>query len=448
MCVRLETKHRRPAIVAVLACQEKGLPHSHPGPLAYPIRQPEPQRSQHYDSGAVLEPPHFFAALQRSITGHHIGPAIAQMQQHIEEAQSDTRHQDGRHRHQRQDLLGSEPAPDAGAFVLAEQPVDAFQRNGIDVPGVTGNIVDLFHPAISRRVKSVVHARGQPQRCVLPAFVVLRQLRVRQQLAERVEKAFRLQERALLDGAAPADQAIAGTDQMRGVHIDGAGAGLQLPREAVVQALEARGFRLAQIQVGKQAPQRDAAVADPWMFDAAPPAHEAGHKTARNAVAEQEIDVFLLGQPLNQGSGIHRSVIRLQYSPRLAGCARYRLLRPSAMFWALWSWHFCCEKSTSGCSFPWQSTARSRAIRVWRAASPPGYRFTSMTIRASLASTRRRHRLSRRGAPALRGSRLCLRTASGAPSSRPSSLRAACRILNSLPATACRFNSAAMYASV
>ena len=77
-------------------------------------------------------------------------------------------------------------------------------------------------------------------------------------------------------------------------------------------------FRLAQVQIGEQPPQGDAAAAHPGMFDAAPPAHEARQQPPRNAVGEQKIDVLLLNQPRDQGSRGHLSVIRLQYSSRLA----------------------------------------------------------------------------------------------------------------------------------
>src|SRR3974390_3086308 len=96
------------------------------------------------------------------------------------------------------------------------------------------------------------------------------------------------------------------------VPIDGAGAILQFPGEASMQALELKGLGLAQVEVREQTPQGDAAVADPGVLDAAPPAHEARHETARNAIAEQEIDVLLLGQPANQGFCVHLSVISLQ----------------------------------------------------------------------------------------------------------------------------------------
>jgi len=98
---------------------------------------------------------------------------------------------------------------------------------------------------------------------------------------------------------------------MRGAHVDRAGAVFEFPRKAVVQALEVRGFCLAQVQIGEQAPQGDAAAADPGMFNAAPPAHETRHQTPRDAIAEQEVDALLLGQPADQGLGVHRSVIRL-----------------------------------------------------------------------------------------------------------------------------------------
>src|ERR1700722_5618444 len=89
MCVRLETKHRRPGKVAVLADPQQGPPHLYAGSLDHPFGQAYTPRSQHYDSGAVLEPPHFFAALQDRVAGDHIGASVAQMQKYIEESKAD-----------------------------------------------------------------------------------------------------------------------------------------------------------------------------------------------------------------------------------------------------------------------------------------------------------------------------------------------------------------------
>src|ERR1700733_616973 len=127
MCVRLETKHRWPGKVAVLADPQQGVPHSDAGALDYPLGQADARRSKHYDSGAMLEPPHFFAAPQRRVAGDHIGASVAQMKKHIEESKADAGDQYGRDRHQRQQRAGTDPTADYRALVLAKEPRDALQ---------------------------------------------------------------------------------------------------------------------------------------------------------------------------------------------------------------------------------------------------------------------------------------------------------------------------------
>jgi hypothetical protein len=80
----------------------------------------------------------------------------------------------------RQQLARRQPALDDGALVLAEQVFHALQRDGIDVPGIAGDVVHLLDPAVAGRVKAVIHAGGQPQGHELPAEIVLHQIRISQ----------------------------------------------------------------------------------------------------------------------------------------------------------------------------------------------------------------------------------------------------------------------------
>ena len=79
-----------------------------------------------------------------------------------------------------------------------------------------------------------------------------------------------------------------------GIGIDRPGAVLQLAGEAVVQARELGLLRLAQVEVGEQPPEPDRQVAHERLLDLAEPAHEPGRQPPRNAVGQQEIEVFLL----------------------------------------------------------------------------------------------------------------------------------------------------------
>jgi hypothetical protein len=99
---------------------------------------------------------------------------------------------------------------------------------------------------------------------------------------------------------------------MRRIAVDGTDAVLQLAGKARVQALEARFLGLAEVEVAEQAPQEDAGRGEPRLLDPAQPTHELREPAPRNAVGQEEIDVFLLDDAIDQGAGSHLNVIRLQ----------------------------------------------------------------------------------------------------------------------------------------
>ena len=58
--------------------------------------------------------------------------------------------------------------------------------------------------------------------------------------------------------------------------------------------LKLRLLRLAQVEIGEQAPDADRQVAHQRLLDLAEPAHEPGQQPARDAVGQQEVEVLLL----------------------------------------------------------------------------------------------------------------------------------------------------------
>src|SRR5208282_20635 len=96
------------------------------------------------------------------------------------------------------------------------------------------------------------------------------------------------------DRAAGADDRVAWTDEDVRPAVDRARAVLEFADEAIVHAAELRLLRLPKVEVGKQPPQADRKVAYQRLFDTAEPADELGGEPARDAVGEQEIDIFLL----------------------------------------------------------------------------------------------------------------------------------------------------------
>ena len=150
---------------------------------------------------------------------------------------------------------GVQPAADDGALVLAKQPLDPLERDGIHVPRVARDVSHPLHAAVVGSVKTVIHARGQPQRREQPAAVVAHQLIVVQQIRQRIRKALRLQHGSVLHLTACAHQRVAGTRQDAPVRRRGPRTVLELAGKAGVQALESSAPGIAQIEVRKHPPQ-------------------------------------------------------------------------------------------------------------------------------------------------------------------------------------------------
>src|ERR1700683_4430870 len=127
-----------------------------------------------------------------------------------------------------------------------------------------------------RRVEAEVHARCQPQCHVAPVAMDIDQTAVAQQVRKRIAGAFDLIEIDSGDCSKGADNRVAGADEDLRISIDRAHPRLQVPDEAIVQAVELRGARLAQIEVGKEAPYLDGNVAYEWLLDAAEPTGKLG----------------------------------------------------------------------------------------------------------------------------------------------------------------------------
>ena len=78
--------------------------------------------------------------------------------------------------------------------------------------------------------------------------------RIAEQVAQLIWKALDLQDLTVLDSPGCADNGIARADQQVRIGIDGTRTVLQPADEAIMQAAEALLTRLAQIQIGEQAP--------------------------------------------------------------------------------------------------------------------------------------------------------------------------------------------------
>src|ERR1700716_1753062 len=64
----------------------QGLPHLNAAALVHSFAQGCAPRRKHDDGGTMFEPAHLFSPAQSDVAGDDIGPAVAQMQQHVEKS--------------------------------------------------------------------------------------------------------------------------------------------------------------------------------------------------------------------------------------------------------------------------------------------------------------------------------------------------------------------------
>ena len=136
-----------------------------------------------------------------------------------------------------------------------------------------------------------------------------------QQLSERIAEPLGLKQLALLDVTAFTHNAVAGAGQHLGAGIHHAGAGLEPPGKTVVQTGEIGMGRLGQVQVSEQLPQANRRAGDPRVADFAQPANKPRQGNARDAVGQQEVDVFILENAAPSGQkriGFHQVDTRLK----------------------------------------------------------------------------------------------------------------------------------------
>src|SRR6202000_1397190 len=109
--------------------------------------------------------------------------------------------------------------------------LDPLECDGVHIPSIAGNVVDLLDAQIGRRMEAVIHAGGQAQGDVLAALIAAGKLSVAKQLRQGVREPLGLQHRAALDRATGPHNAVAGADEMFWVRIDRAAALFELANE-------------------------------------------------------------------------------------------------------------------------------------------------------------------------------------------------------------------------
>jgi hypothetical protein len=94
------------------------------------------------------------------------------MEQQIDSVQAQAGDQDGCYGHHDHGRSVSQFEIQNGPFVFAKKLLNAFQRNGVDVPCVPRNVRHVGECCIRWRMKSVVHAGCQAQCHVSAIFQV------------------------------------------------------------------------------------------------------------------------------------------------------------------------------------------------------------------------------------------------------------------------------------
>ncbi len=187
-----------------------------------------------------------------------------------------------------------EPDPEDRPLVLAIEARDAPERTRVDVPGVAWDVGNLLDAAVVRGMEAVIHACGEPERHVATVPVPVGERRIDKQLLEGVGETLRLDQRGAIDLTGRADDPVARADEHGGVRVDRPCARRELAGEAVVQAPERGSARVAQVHVREQAPDPDREVSHERLLDPAEPADEPGREPSRDAVGQQEVEIFLL----------------------------------------------------------------------------------------------------------------------------------------------------------
>src|SRR5262249_36150373 len=133
--------------------------------------------------------------------------------------------------------------------------------------------------------------------------------RIVEQLAQTIGASFDLKRTPALHPTARPDDRVAGTDEDIRLRVDRTSAFAQLPGEAIVQTVESglAGFVEPKI-VREEAKGPERRHAHQMISHPTHPPHDASSERARQAVGQQEVEVFLLQERTDSSSYRHRNV--------------------------------------------------------------------------------------------------------------------------------------------
>jgi hypothetical protein len=250
------------------------------------------------DGGAVLEPAQLLAFDDGLIARHFIRAWPAEMQQHIEKMESNTRDEDGGYGHECQRRSVWQCHANDGAFIAAKQALHSFESDGVDVPGVAAQVSDVLDGRCAGCMETVIHAGGEPKSDIGAVDERSGPLGIAEEIFDAVREAFGLEDFTGLHATTGSDDAIARAGENLGIAVDGPRTGKQLAGEAVVQAVEALLLRFAEIEVSEHSPDGDGEATNPGIANLAEATHQTGECLPRHAIREEEIEVLLQQEPV------------------------------------------------------------------------------------------------------------------------------------------------------
>jgi len=123
--------------------------------------------------------------------------------------------------------------------------------------------------------------------------------------------------------ARTSDDGLAGADQKILVALDVTCVVFEASDEAVVQTPKVFLARLVPVQIGKQPPDADRQIAYQRLLELAEPTEAACGQASRDAIGQQEVDVFMTGdgpdrgaQPVHDGGSVPEGVLQLPWRSR------------------------------------------------------------------------------------------------------------------------------------
>src|SRR5262249_31575827 len=133
---------------------------------------------------------------------------------------------------------------------------DAFERDWIHVPRVSGDVFDAANAAVARSVKPVVHTCPQTQCDELVVAVSLQQAFIVEEVFQLVRRALRLNGLVGVYGSERADNRVARTRDDARTGIDPAHAGAKFTDKAIANAFKVRGLGFFQPEIVEGIPYR------------------------------------------------------------------------------------------------------------------------------------------------------------------------------------------------